>query len=280
MKIPSEIDALMWEVAEANSIELMDQFGRRYPEYRQELVKRIHMVRGLKGARPEEAPKPEKKGFEPSTVIREPHWSTRLLPVGVGILVLASVSFATYSIITYVSSRKPVATEAPVEQTIPNWDTPVNEPVVTEPTTPENAELENQTWINGVPPAEAPTPPLETKVTVRIQGATLTEVLMGIAAQAGISIQQAPGMPNPEIVAMYTDMPAIMVLNDLGRHFKFTALAQGERQVLLVPAVDQAAPPTEGATGSGGYASTYPPANGGSSDSSGANQPLTGPIGR
>ncbi len=280
MKIPSEIDALMWEVAEANSIELMDQFGRRYPEYRQELVKRIQMVRGLKGARPEDAPKPAEKSFKPSSGVKEPHWSTRLLPVGIGVLVLASVSFATYSIVAYNSSRKTTSTaeEQPVAK-VPGWDTPVNEPVVP-PTTPlENNQLENETWINGVPPTTPPIPPLETKVTIRIQGATLTEVLKGIAAQAGIKIQQAPGMPNPEIVAMYTDVPAMTVINDLARHFQFTAYAQGEREVLLFPAVDQNnAPPDQGTTG--GYASTFRPEGGETNNDAPQAPNLSGPIGR
>ena len=52
MKLPREIDELMWDVAERDDNETLDQFVERYPEFRSELAKRLQMVRGLRGSRP------------------------------------------------------------------------------------------------------------------------------------------------------------------------------------------------------------------------------------
>ena len=67
MRIPREIDELMWEVAEHNDQKMIDDFGSPYPDYRVELSKRIKIVTDLKGSRPSGAP----KQFTPVSTVRQ-----------------------------------------------------------------------------------------------------------------------------------------------------------------------------------------------------------------
>jgi hypothetical protein len=243
--LPSEIDALMWDVAEADEQELMDSFVERYPQHRDELVKRINMVRHLKGARPK---KEKQKEFVPATVIRPaPHsrfWSSAAV-----VMLVVAAAFATYAGIRIYDQRNQAA--SPPEESLPL------------DRAEQNRALEQSTWIgeensddpnamngsspNGTPPNVAPyIQPIERLVTIETQGMALSGVLESIAQQAGIRLQAAPGMPEIQIRASYRNLSALSVLRDLGRNFGFTPLVQTEREALLVPAVDPSAPSSSG----------------------------------
>ncbi|MCH8979010.1 MAG: hypothetical protein IH945_07175, partial [Armatimonadetes bacterium] len=92
MKLPREIDELMWDVAERDDNDTLDQFVERYPEFRSELAKRLQMVRGLRSSRPTR-PMPK---FVPNQTVRN-LGPSRLVVTGVAGLVIVSVVFATYA---------------------------------------------------------------------------------------------------------------------------------------------------------------------------------------
>ncbi|HXH61619.1 MAG TPA: hypothetical protein VNI20_09705, partial [Fimbriimonadaceae bacterium] len=101
MKVPREIDELMWEVADDNGNEvLLEQFRSRYPEFECELDKRIQMVVDLKGSRPSKMP----EQFRPSNEVRN-FGPSRLAVVGVTTLVLCSLTFAAYALVQYQNAR-------------------------------------------------------------------------------------------------------------------------------------------------------------------------------
>lgn len=254
MKYPPELDALMWEVAEADSTELMDEFGGRYPEHKAELVRRIQMVRQLKGSRPKSA---TQKTFVPPAAAPKPkptaglNWSF----VGAGAILLAVGALAGVGISALVQKPAPITINTPAAQPEPQ-----------RPTEEENRRLEEQTWINPSgettapvqnPPQTAPAPinPVDRLVTVRATNMSLDLVLEAIASQAGVALQAAPGMPDLAIDADYSNLPAIAVLNDLGRNFGFTPMIQSDREVLLIPAVDQQNPPPQAGSGMSGSGS-------------------------
>ena len=237
-KIPPAIDSAMWEVVESNDQQLMDEFAERYPGYKPELTKRVNMVRSLKGSRPKTEIKPKfvPVVMEPSPMAA-PRWST-----GVLLFAAASVAFATFVGVRLYDqlNRRPetvvVQNNAPAPQTNPNQATP--EPNQNSQSTQPNPV--NQPTIGdgtGEKPLKAEDP-FQRRVTIKTERSSLMLVLGEIARQAGINLAPAPGMIDLEIQADYQNEPAISVLNDLGRNFGFTAMKEGDRDALLVPARD------------------------------------------
>ncbi|MEZ5162584.1 MAG: hypothetical protein R2688_02320 [Fimbriimonadaceae bacterium] len=199
MKIPPEIDSLMWQLAESEDVAALDQFGQKYPDYKVEMTRRLKMVRGLKGAKPEKAAKTRDK-FMPSPRVRaygSPRWVMPVVAIGL----LASVVFATVGTMRFMDSvnKKQVAeTNEPVQmpgdqlgQADPNLG-----PGNSTPSNPENNSVEP-------PEPQVPPTPFDTHVTVVASRIRLADALQDIAAQAGVSLEWAPGMPDIEIAVDY-----------------------------------------------------------------------------
>ena len=310
MKIPPEIDTLMWDVAESNNTETIDEFGARYPEYKMELVSRLKMVREFKGARP--AAKAAPKVFVPAPNVSEKlpsnfnlnfNWGMAAA-IGAGSIVCAFAGIGIYKILT---------PERPVVQN----ETPITQPRLSKPNEPDSQKLESTTWINpdlqktetpqqNNPPQTNPQPrtAFDRVITLQYEDAPLADVLADLAVKAGVRLQAAPGMQNPRVRAFYDNLPAITILNDLGRTAGFTPMVQSDVEALLIPAFDKNNPPAAATTG--GFAGTIqdpptdsqPPTNGNTAppvsnpapsnnkgilppvNGSGGSRTLNGPIGR
>lgn len=284
MKVPPEIDTLMWDVAESNSTETIDEFGARYPEYKMELVRRLKMVRELKGARP--AAKAAPKVFVPAPIIDEKlpsnfnlnfNWGLAAA-IGAGSIVCAFAGIGIYKILT---------PDRPVVQN----ETPITQPRLSKPNEPDNEKLEDKTWINPdlrttdvpQPTNTAPTNPqpktaFERIVTLQYEDAPLGDVLADLAVKAGVRLQAAPGMPNPRVRAFYENLPAITILNDLGRTAGFTPMVQSDVEALLIPAFDKNKPPAAATTG--GFAGTIedPPADSQPTTNTNPGPPVSNPA--
>lgn len=244
MKLPAEIDDLMWEVAEADTPELMDDFAARYPEHKAELLKRIKMVRQLKGARPKQKPR---AAFRPRPVPPPARVSISPLWAAAGAFCLLVVGVLAGVGVTSLLTPKP-------------------EPGLQAGRTGQNPEdgtsLERSTWIPSPPPQQPPTesgatqavsdppqavpeavPPVDSRITVINEKIRLSRVLNEVAIKAGIRIQAAPGMPEVDVAVEYHDLSAMAVLSDLGRTCGFTPLRQTDNEVLLIPTVDRENPP-------------------------------------
>lgn len=237
--IPSQIDETMWSVVELDDPRALDEFAARYPAYRDELTKRLKLVRGMKSAIPHR-PVPRfhvpTRGARPA--LRRP------ILVGSLALGLALVSFAMVS--NYMRrEQSPPAPPSTVNQ-LPK--SPSLEPH-------QRKEVAPQTLPTGDGQANVtkdPDPPtnLDRHVTVDVKSAGLRGVIGQIASQAALSVEFAPGFEDQLVRATYIGVPAKDALADLGQNFGFTALAQGERKVLIVPALDPGRPVTTPPSGS------------------------------
>lgn len=233
-KIMPEQDELMWQLAESGEPHALEDFGRRYPDLRPEMTRRLNMVRSLKGSRPQLT---SGRRFMPSR--RDPDrpspWVTGGLVVGLAL----GVAFVTFAALQYLDgSRQTVAQTAPAINQPQNPQNP-DGPGVTSPNNTSEAAGNNPTITPGVPnPQFQPSDPFQTKVTVVSGRVRLRQALDDIARQANVTLEMAPGMPDLEIQCDYRDAPALAVLTDMGRNFGFTPLRQGDRNALLVPATD------------------------------------------
>ena len=246
-KVTPEQDELMWQLAESGEPNALEDFGRRYPDLRPEMTRRLNMVRSLKGSRPQQT---SGRRFMPSR--RDPDrpspWVTGGLVVGLAL----GVAFVTFAAMQYLDGRRQT-----VAQTNPGVERPRNaagsESGATE--TPDNTSGpvgNNPVITPGVPnPQFQPADPFQTKVTVVSGRVRLRQALDDIARQANITLEMAPGMPDLEIRCDYRDAPALAVLTDMGKNFGFTPMRQGDRNALLVPATDPTRRPLDGVGQSG-----------------------------
>ncbi len=248
-RLPQEVDDLMWEVAENETPELMDDFAARYPEHKQELLRRIKMVRGLKGSRPKSArPKTvfKPRPYQPLIVTMSP-WAAS----GIAAALIAVGILAGFGVKSVFFPGLP-------QQTV----------VKTNSGDMDGQDLERSTWIPS-PPAQvqasdSPAPPkepesspgivapMDMRITVINERALLSQILNEVAVKAGIRLQAAPGMPEMDIAVEYRDQTALAILNDLGRTCGFTPLRQTDAEALLIPTVDKDNPPRGVLNGSTG----------------------------
>jgi hypothetical protein len=229
-RIPADLDQLMWTLAEKPDSSAIEDFERRYPEYRYELGRRLAAVRGLRGLKTSPASQ-SVPAFRPRerTPVSQPRW----VVLGAGALALAAFGFATYTGITLVGQQSRsiqaktdvppvVQAEAPKRRVT---EVPAPPPPVAAP--------------NPAPaPAPAPQPAFRRPQNLEMQGAPLVTALEMIAAQAGLKLVTAPGMPNPAVNLAYQGWTPIEMLKDLGRQYAFTAFDQGDGTILVVPAID------------------------------------------
>jgi len=228
MRAPREIEELMWEVAEGGDQRTIDQFYSRYPEFADELEKRMQMVKTLRGSRPRK----DVPSFVPRQSVRT-LGPSRLAVAAVSLLVLASVTYATFAAMQFVNSQKTVRVEQPPEIVF-------NPPkfVQEDPRVDTSSVVEEYSAFQGPAVDERPEVPdiFMGKVTLQAEDISLSEAIVSIATQAGIEASIAPGFVDKRIRISCVEQPALSVLQELGQRFGFTAFKQGTIQLLIVPA--------------------------------------------
>jgi hypothetical protein len=235
-KIPPEIDDLMWVVAERNSDSAAAEFIDRYPIYREELLRRRETVKRLKtGGRKVTRSAREIPRFTPKS---QPQFQTdRRFVLIAACFVLAAIAVASYTLTTFLSPnpvKKPSRVRAFTTAKVPSL--PKSEIVMTNPTptlTPSPTLVPTHT--EPVKSTESPTPKPR---SISIKKAGLKSVIKLIAADSGLKIIFAPGMPNPPVTVSYHGLTAMEMLQDLGNQYLFTAFDQGDGSVVIYPAVD------------------------------------------
>ncbi len=240
MKLPREIDELMWALAESQDEAALDDFARRYPTYKAEMARRLRALRALRSARPT-VPAGlfvPSRGGSPQTGGRR--WVPLLAATVIAGTALAGGAFVALNFVQPEvkidpgpeASGKPlkigsqVLAESGITTPLPDTD---------------SAECET----DKVAPPKPEEPALPTIVSVRVTKIRLTAVIGEIARQGGYTFEIAPGLEDPLIDAEYTGVSAIEALTDLGQNFGFTPFAQTDRSVLIIPALDQNARPVE-----------------------------------
>jgi hypothetical protein len=229
-KPSSDIEALIWMVAESGDSKAVSDFEQRFPEYRGEMLRRLNMIQGLKGAKATRPPGIPR--FKPRPKPR-PQIRPVSIVIGVGLAGLAAASFLVTVNVLKPRQNESMANLQPIAHTS-RFD-PDELPAPTVPTpAPDTA-----------PKIEAP---YEKPITVHIERAPLQTILTAVGQQGGLTVQLAPGLPDPEIQADYSGVSAAEILQDLGERFGFTAFNEGEATILIVPAIDKT-------RGSGGFSS-------------------------
>jgi len=236
-KIPADLDALMWTITEDNDMAAIDDFERRFPQFKGELATRIAMVRGLKQSRPAVrtvAPIPRfvPRDSGPPAANRRSVFAVAMLGG------LAVVALGAYAVVANLPKPTPVLVpknevihtqpeQDPNENAVGNMD---REPGALNPTNP------------GTSTNPSVAMPWDKPQSVSITDAALIDVLKLIAETCGLRIELAPNMPNPVVSVRYTNRAGMDMLKDLGRQYKFTPLEQGQGEVLIVPAVEFTSP--------------------------------------
>ncbi len=262
-RFPPDVDELMWFLAEQGDPASIQSFERRYPEFHQELVRRIDMVRGLKGLVGPKKPVDTVPVFEPKTGIREPFRMPRpaiMAAAAFGVLTLGYASYvATKNLVDRPEKTSPAMVRNEPERRGPygapsiKADPPIDDSLRTpKPYRPNDASQEQR------PVALAP---LDRPVDLVASRTTLIDALNQLAMAAGIGIEIAPQTPNLEISVTYRGASARTILRDMGATIGFTALEQTDHSVLIIPATDPRAPEIEVAPNRGGTViSDEPPA--------------------
>jgi len=237
--IPPELDAVIWAVAEDANPAAADEFIKRYPIYREELLKRKEALAGLKTSKPGHRLNVQAvPAFQHRPVRRVPPSPSQLGIVAA--LVLSAVAVASYTL-TLFSSPRPVRVPAPAPKVVLTPLDQVAPKVVYDNGTRSNPPV--------APPSDPTPPPVERTVekktpkyllpqTLVAKQAPLHDLLKMLAGQASVEIVLAPGLPNPTIDVDYQDQNAVEILKDMGLRYHFTAYDQGDGSIVIYPAVD------------------------------------------
>ena len=253
--VAPELDSLMWTLAEEMNERAIDEFGNRHPELRSELVHRINMVKGLRGAKtPTKTVHAEIPRFVPKDVRHAPAPAKGSFIIGG--LALAAIAAAAYTVTTLL---------APEPRLHPGDITVVHQiqPPVIQQKAPESVPQQPNVIQQPPPvkltPLEAPDPVVKGMQSeafkkpqiLRVDGSPLLTVLEMMGEITGAKIVAAPGMPNPMIAVNYQGLNAMEMLQDLGRKYGFTPLDQHDGSILVVPAVDKNGSNVSGVTPTG-----------------------------
>lgn len=245
--IPSDIDSLMWTVAESGDEAAIEDFERRFPEFRGELGGRLAMVRVLKKSKPvTDEPAYQVPRFvlrEPVVLPRRPVWTVALLGG------LAVVAFCSYLVVVSMPKGEPAKTPQTSQQGS-NLD-PRNDPSGTfnNGAVPDQREPEtmnpSDAGAAGKPPITSPPVvemPWDKRQSISIHDAPLQDVLRLIAETCKLELELAPGLDNPVVSADFANKTGMEMLRELGREQGFTPLSQGKGRVLIVPTLEYTNP--------------------------------------
>jgi len=251
-KIPPELEALMWTLAESGNQQAVDEFEARFPQLKIELAKRTGMVRSLRSTRPGNVTSPAIPRFVPGPAASaEPSRG----------MYTAAFVFATIALSVFAYTAVVARRAKPVEQPLPQiplqnvqapppapyaqYAPPVNSPpsyppVVNHDETPPPASLQNEPPILPGPTEHSWNKPQ----SLAMRNVPLQTVLQAVAEEGRLSLDVAPGMPNPTITVDYHDISAEEILKDLGRTYAFTPILSDDGSAIMIPAVSRTRNPS------------------------------------
>ncbi len=245
--IPREIDELMWTIAEGTDHSAIEAFGDRYPNLREELLRRIRTVNALKSGNKslKSAKVPTFQNTQVRPTNRNFAWASlafaviAMFPFGIYRSVSHSDESTTVPVTNIESKLQPNASleprpdrsldpiNVPNNQTegqnkgqVPNQSQPPNFPVY--PNQPSNSEK-----------------PSSALQTLKLESAPLHTALLLIGEAGHFSISIGPGMPNPIVKLDFVNMDPMDMLKELGRDYAFTPIVDGPHSILILPKKDE-----------------------------------------
>jgi len=231
--IPREIDELMWTVAEGGDPHAISEFGDRYPNMREELLKRLKTVQALKaGKRSVKAGAvPTFRTTQTKPVNWRPIWAT------FAVTILAISAFGVWRINaapTPVVNVPTINVEAPK---LPESNIEVDRGLPSPHSM--NGERRTEPPINP-PIVEPPTSVgLPIRTSLQVESASLHTAITMIADAGKLSVTIAPGTPDPVIRVDFQDMTPMDMLKELGQQYAFDTLLDGERAIIIIPKKDE-----------------------------------------
>jgi len=235
----------MWLVAEQNDPSAIDAFGRRYPELRGEMVRRLEMVRGLKQARPERSDE-RVPIFQPRLAsTRRPWLMPRWATAASACLLLVAVGYASFRVVSGLSQPAvPPVTEISTPEVVHSnaFDPPAAAKgggldMASEPsrsTTEPRSESDSLRFHDPIEPSG----PAEAEGAVKSAKIGLVDALREVERQSGLVLVIGPGLPD-DLISINLTGPALGVLKEMGTTYGFTVFDQGDGTINVIPAVDE-----------------------------------------
>lgn len=227
--VDPSLDELMWLIAEQSDPAATESFCRRYPAQKEEVLRRMNLVRGLRANQCRHAaPTP------PPFQVRKAIWNP--IPV----LALLAFGVATYSTTRLILSRN----EGPAASSV---TTPIEAPRVQprsvgepRPMANQNPEEQAQPEPDQTPPP--PVEPMDRTVSLKVTEGSLLQTLNEISQQSGVSFQLAPGLNDMPITLEAENQSVKDVLTRISIDLNISFLEQNPGEVLLLPARNQNPP--------------------------------------
>lgn len=256
MRIPKDVEQLMWLIAESGDSNAAHEFEHRFPDYRFELMRRMSTVKSLRESKPH-----EKVSVPAFTMKSGPASSAkpRAFMVGVFALGLGVFAFGSYAI---TKQFMPPAEKVPVEVVQPDVPVTVIPKLQGDPSYTQNppgisTQLPGQasgSTAGGQGGQLGPTD--EQPLTKRdaskesynqlrdlsIENAPLESVIAMIGQASGLQVEIMPNAntgPTVDFARLvsvdYRQMSGIDMLRRLGEEYHFTLSPQGPGSFLVIP---------------------------------------------
>jgi hypothetical protein len=223
----------MWVIAESQDRQGLAEFVAKHPEFAEEMNKRFAMVSGLRGSRPghirqTHVPPFRRRPVEPPAA---PRWVWAAAFVG-----LCALGYASYELAKAYAGPPP--TKPVTEVRIPAAGSQGFDPATPQQPTLSGSQNSGGRLYDPVRPGAS-----DNLRSVELTDVDLRTALQAIAAQTGYQIELAPGFPEKHLARVsYTQLTGLEMLRDMGARLGFTVFEQERNRLLLVPAVDPAAP--------------------------------------
>jgi hypothetical protein len=253
-KIPADVEQLMWLIAESGDSNAAQEFERRFPEFRFDLMRRMSTVKSLKSGKPSESiPVPV---FRPGVAAKStPRWFWMgAFALGLGAMAFGSY-YSTQHLLPPKKMEKIVTAPAVTPTATPESKGPPGsmkmedvQKVGTQPSfgnhgpgTAGDADVNSSQLGPGDVPALTAEDLKDVQKynkpqDVKVEDADLYSVIRLIASNGGFSVDILPGLENPTISVTYSAKGGVDMLVGLGQKYGFTPIKDGEGKWLIVPA--------------------------------------------
>ena len=238
-KIPTEVDQLMWAVAENPLPQALDEFAVRHPQFKLELLKRVEMVKGVRheigtGSTARDIPKFKPQPVYASSPPRGIYVAVALGLFAIGFAVLAMV-FASHP--SPIKAPPPVAIEKPFSSPSVVYNTPPVQPIPPAES-PPNAS---------VPETAPPQVELEDQPrNLKVENENLLDAIRLVATGTKYKLEIGPGFVNQKVNLAFRGKNTIEMLQAMAKEFAFTVSDEGDDHLLLIPVPDAQDQRTEG----------------------------------